>query len=342
MSRQLTQAGVLRSHVFDFSFIIGTLCIALVSGWTVASRPDLFPVVLAFDLWFVGYFHVVSTYTKLLFDTESLYTYRSLITKVPVFVVVVTGTLMYFFGIPAIITIYFYWQWFHYTRQSYGISQAYQRKSQISNTYSSYVLTGVVYSLPIWGILNRSYQNHDTFLSMPFWSLPVPFILVKIAALISISCIVLWVFDIFKNRKQYKNCTYLVAYMISHILIFYVGYILIENLTFGWIAINVWHNIQYILFVWDSNNKRFDNSISTKHVFLSTISQTKHFAYYIATCLVLTLLVYGSLGVIYSHPTFAILPLAVIVAQSINFHHYIVDSIIWKKEKGRMAKFILS
>ena len=38
---------------------------------------------------------------------------------------------------------------------------------------------------------------------------------------------------------------------------FGVAYIWTRDITFGWLMINIWHNFQYILFVWMFNNRRF-------------------------------------------------------------------------------------
>ena len=52
-----------------------------------------------------------------------------------------------------------YAQWFHYTRQSYGISRMYLRKAGAISAWRDFVLDGVIYALPLWGILYRSYQS---------------------------------------------------------------------------------------------------------------------------------------------------------------------------------------
>ncbi|NJR71545.1 MAG: alpha/beta fold hydrolase, partial [Synechococcales cyanobacterium CRU_2_2] len=36
-------------------------------------------------------------------------------------------------GLWSIVTLYLYWQWFHYTRQSWGISQVYRRKASVTD-----------------------------------------------------------------------------------------------------------------------------------------------------------------------------------------------------------------
>jgi hypothetical protein len=54
---------------------------------------------------------------------------------------------------------------------------------------------------------------------------------------------------------------------------------------------------------------------------------------YIAVCLLISTLLYGglrySLGWI-TAVTATSLPLFIIVFQAINFHHYVVDAVIWK------------
>ena len=103
--------------------------LALLSGLIVIARPDLFIYVLVADLWLLGYHHVISTFTRLAFDKNSFNENRALI--VYLFPAVAAGVclLAFFVGAWVITTIYLYWQWFHYTRQSWGISQVYRAKS---------------------------------------------------------------------------------------------------------------------------------------------------------------------------------------------------------------------
>ncbi len=46
------------------------------------------------------------------------------------------------------------------------------------------------------------------------------------------------------------------GFVLSHIAIFLVAYIAIEDANAGWLAINVWHNFQYVLVVWMMNQKK--------------------------------------------------------------------------------------
>ena len=51
----------LREPRFDIAFILGLPAMALLTGVVVLAQPSLFPVVLLFDLWVLGYHHVIST-----------------------------------------------------------------------------------------------------------------------------------------------------------------------------------------------------------------------------------------------------------------------------------------
>jgi len=108
----------LYSPRFDLFFILGFLAIALLSVSTVMRHPWLFMPILLADLWLLGYHHVISTYTRLCFDRESFSRSRALIFALFPAVAVATIALAYFVGIWAVFSLYFYWQWWHYTRQS--------------------------------------------------------------------------------------------------------------------------------------------------------------------------------------------------------------------------------
>ena len=135
----------------------------------------------------------------------------------------------------------------------------------------------------------------------------------------------------------------LTLYMVSHFVIFFVGYLLIEDITHGWLVINVWHNAQYILIVWIYNNNRFKDGIDRHHWLLSLLSQRRilNTIAYFSFCLLATSLLYGAISLTLNLDLFAAIPLAAIfVYQAINFHHYLVDGLIWKVRKKKMQKIL--
>jgi hypothetical protein len=320
--------GWLRNAPFDLTLILGVAALALLGGSVVLMEPRLFWPVLLLDLWFLGYHHVVSTYTRLFFDAESFKTYLSVTVVAPFVIVAGVAAVVLTLGTWAVMTTYLYWQWFHYTRQSYGIARIYQVKSpgaRQKDRLAEYTL----YLLPLWGILSRSHQNPSTFFGQELRWLPVPLPVLEIVATLSVVTLVWWGVREARAWRSGKSRLAYVAYVASHTLIFAVGYVAIENLEFGWLVLNIWHNGQYILIVWMYNNNRFKKGLDPNHRFLSKISQTKNVFQYFFICLIISSLLYltlGGVGVLFGS-TF---PLFIIAYQTLNFHHYVADGVIWK------------
>jgi hypothetical protein len=327
-------AGWLRNRSFDLWFILGIAAVALLSGAVVVAQPSLFALVLFLDLWLLGYHHVVATYTRICFDRDSFITHRFLIIWLPPIVLTATVGLAVGIGPWTLATIYLYWQWFHYTRQSWGISQGYRRKSGGLVTESERLSKLAFYLLPLWGILHRSQQAPAEFLGLELRTLPVPSLLVDVVGAAALVALAWWIAGRLAAWWRGQLAWAHTLFVSSHFAIFYVGYVLIDTIDHGWLVLNVWHNAQYVAFVWLFNTNRFKNGIDPKARFLSTISQPDRKTVYFLTCFAVSTLLYLaiwlSIDTFRSHFEAVLLPLALIVYQTINFHHYIVDALIWK------------
>ncbi len=330
--------GWLRSQSFDLGFVGLPAVLAVVSGAIVITEPRNFGWVLALDLWLLGFHHVISTYTRLCFDKESFRQHRFLVLYLPFIVFGITLALAAGIGIWAITTIYLYWQWFHYTRQSWGISQVYRRKSGDLVKEGDHITKLAFYLLPLWGILHRSWQAPETFLGVEVWVIPVPRAVVNLVAAAAIASLIVWGVLRVRAFLQGRGPVAHTLYMVSHFAIFAVGYLAITDVTYGWLVINIWHNAQYVMFVWLYNANRFKNGRDLRAPFLSAISQPNMWWAYLAVCLSITCIVY--LGIMASQDALYAIGLTslVIVFQTINFHHYIVDGLIWKTRKPTMQK----
>ena len=326
-------AGWLRGRDFDLAFILGIAGFACALGALAVGNERLFVVLLLGDLWLLGYHHVVSTFTRLCFDRTSRREHRFILFALPVLVAAGVAALVFALGLWALPTLYFYWQWFHYTRQSWGVSQVYRRKAGGILDEDPLATKLVIYLVPLAGILHRSAQGAESFLGLEVKMLPIsPFTadIVGIAALIAVGW---WVFLRFQAWRRGQLPVAHTLYLASHVAIFVVGYIAIPDISVGWLVVNVWHNAQYVLFVWLFNNNRYRAGIDPKAAFLSRISQTKNVWLYFAVCLGISTTVYLGL-----QSMVTAVPILMAIYQVINFHHYIADSVIWKVRKPALQK----
>lgn len=347
--------GFLDGRYFDLTLILGTAVLALGSGVIVHLAPHLFVWVLMADLWFLGYHHVISTFTRLSFDKEAFHQHRHLVLVLPWVVLGLTVLTAWITGTWLIATIYLYWQWFHYMRQSYGVSRAYSRKAEVSDTEGR-VITWMLYLVATFGICYRSLQGETLFLGMDvrmapqllhdFLGMPLSAARSAVTALmwgsgiLSVGVIGWWIALQFTRPEQSAKQTALSLYTFSHILIFLSGYCFLTNIDHGWLILNVWHNAQYILFVWWFNTRRFRNQQDPPPNLLAWMSgrSLKSVAAYFGICLGLSTVVYLVLLRVLNLGFFATIPAASLVTyQAINFHHYVVDGMIWKSKRKKAA-----
>ena len=328
---------------FDSLFIFGVLGIALLSGLLVWNNPDLFAPVLFIDLWFLGYHHVISTFTKLAGTAQDRQENHFLIYKLPFLVIGAVAVLTLSIGIWSIITIYFFWQWYHYTRQSYGISVYYGRKAKKPLDDNPLLFQAALWSVPVWGLLTRCHQDWDLFLYQEVWLPVIPVQIVNLSAIISFALVGYWLFTRAVAWKEGRLPLGQTLFMLSHFTAFYVGYVLIPDINTGWLVANIWHNAQYILFVWLFNTKRFEKEDETKGLvcWASKVKPVRIFAYFTG-CLILTSAIYAPIMHVFNTVAAGnqnlLILLYIITFQTFNFHHYIVDSVIWKARKKQHQK----
>ncbi len=306
---------------------------ALICTLVTISNKDFFQIILQANVILLGYHHVIATFTRISFSKEDYKSNKFITWPLLLIVMLIVFAILIFIGSWAIATIYFYWQWFHYTRQSYGIAKKYERNdiSQEKNSRKYKFHYYTLYLLPLTGILYRSSQQPDWFLSLKLYTFPIPNIAWLTCLVITFIFIAiqlgLWINDL-KNKCLNES---FMMYMVSHHIIFTLGYMIIPNIDYGWLCINIWHNAQYLMFVWVLNSKRFNKGVHKNYNFISKISQKNNRSGYFIYCLGITVAIYWVLirvgRFLNDYTSFSTV---ILIFMGINFHHYIVDSIIWK------------
>lgn len=328
----------LRNAAFDSLFLYGIFLMAVATGLVIMIEPRLFYPILVIDLWVLGYHHVIATYTRLLFDKTSYREHRPLIVGLFPAVAAITALIAWQAGLWAIVTIYFYWQWWHYTRQSWGVSRVYRAKEKGAIFDDGRLDQAIFYGLPVLGILYRSNQAQPQFIGLEVAYIPVADVVVFVTGAVAFALIAIWIWRRIQAARQGRLAVLHTTYMVIHFSIFWIGYIAIEDISLGWLVVNMWHNAQYILFVWMFNNRRFSKGVDPDARLLSYISQNGRLWLYLVTCLAITAVFYW--GVIRSIDWifFAGLSATLVLFQILNFHHYVVDSLIWKVRKAPIQK----
>ena len=335
MQQAQVETARFRDPAFDHYFIWAIPLIALGAAFLVLAGVIPFEMMLALDLSVLGYHHVMSTFSRFTFDAESATQNRKLLIYAPLLVFPAVLGLAMTFGPWLIATIYLHWQWFHYTRQSEGISKAFGFKTVSAQAGDARWNRALFYMTPITCLLMLSHRQPAEFLYMELFTLPVPIELVYAAAAVNIVLFVPWLYrQAMAVAAGTMNGLHLV-YFLSHHGIFLFAYVLMTDINLGWLAINTWHNMQYIAFVWVCNVNLHKGGYNPKRPVISWLSQPRRAVIYLAAFFFVAMLFYDALGALVNtliSPANVLLA-SIIIYQSINFHHYIVDSVIWKLRK---------
>lgn len=322
----------LHGPAFDLCMIVGVLALALVLGAAAASGPELFMWVLYFDLWLLAYPHVASTYTRVAFDRHSARQYWFLLTALPPLVFLGTAGAAWFGGVAALNSLYFYWQSWHYSRQSYGIARTYQRTAGVSGR--DWLSDAVIFAFPTWGLLHRAHQQPAEFYGATFYSPAVPRALVVLSGALALGALLLWTLRYLRSiRDGAPRSTGHALFILSHVIITVVSYLVLRDVTRGWLFINIWHNAQYLLFVWAVNARRFSGGIDPTRRFLSHMCQRDQLLRYALVCVTLSTTFYLALDLVTEAITWQVLPFVLVIHMTLNFHHYVVDAVIWRRRR---------
>lgn len=322
-------SGQARRLDVDWALTMWPLVAALGVAITLFAGPRLFGSIFVLDLWCLGYQHVVATFSRIGFDLKDVRDNRRLVVDTPVFIFVLTATVSLHAGSWLVATTYFYWQFFHYTRQAFGISKYFAATEAVAASVvsqGSFALYAVAVATFAW----RLSQGPDRLLGMPVWSVPVPATAALACLAVAALAVVNWAVATKRSGLQHTRYSY---FLLSALCVLGIGYVAMRNMNESWLVVNVWHNLQYIIFVWKSNIKRFRDGEDKNHPMLSYICQPRRAWLYVATMLGISSLLYGQVALLDGALRRNGIALTIAFYMTLNFHHYVVDGLIWKRRR---------
>jgi len=325
----------IKSEAFDVGLLFLPLVTGLAAASAVLASPGLFTALLVADLWLLGYHHVVATYTRLAFTAEAVRRNRFLAFDLLLLMTAATLGLAFMAGAWVVATAFLYLQWFHYMRQGYGLARMYFRATPEGQVAGARDLATdlVIYLVPIYAIAARSASMGNTFLDLPVRTLVLPGEVIAALGAAATVVGVAWVARSAVALVRGTLDTLYAGFVLSHVAMFLVAYVAIDDVNVGWLAINVWHNFQYVLVVWMMNQKRYAGGAGAASTFISRISQPGRAIGYFLSCIGISTAIYLVLGRL----VFAFgggVAITVGIYMGINFHHYVVDALIWKRRRA--------
>ena len=322
------RAGLLARHPgFDGLFIAGTLALALGMAAMASISPTMLLAIVLVDTWLFANPHVMATLTRIGASMADIRRHRFLIFGLPVIVLVGVMATVLAFEAAGLLTLYFCAQSYHVARQSFGIARAY-RRSGIHPFRQDRLAEALIYLVAAWGLLARCAQAPETFLGYPIQLPAVPAQAANAMGVAAIACSACWLWRQARLALTGNIDWRHDGFVASHAFTCFVAYIWITDITLGWLLINLWHNLQYLLFVWVQNIRRERQTQADK---ASETGLWKNAARYGGVCLALGSMLYLAIDWADTQLLWLGLPTVLIAHFTLGFHHYLVDGVIWKR-----------
>ncbi|HEY4119334.1 MAG TPA: hypothetical protein VGM56_15815 [Byssovorax sp.] len=319
------RAGWLRGPAFDVAFTAGPFALALLFGAFASRSQAAFVAAVWIDVWLLAYPHVLSTFTRIAVDAASRRAHRFLLVGAPPIVLAVTASVAWLGGAVGLNSLYYYAQTYHYTMQSYGLARAYRRSA--GGPARDLATDAVVFAFPIWGVLHRASSGQSSFYGAPLLVPPVPAWAATIAGIAALGALAAWIAR--RARSPERREIGGAMYVASHVLVTVLGYVVVRDVTLGWLLVNVWHNAQYLMFVWSRNVDRHGDAADAPG--FASLRRADRALPYAAVCLAASTAFYLALGRFGAALAWTALPALLVLHQSVNFHHYLVDAFIWRR-----------
>jgi hypothetical protein len=325
-------AGLVGARPWQRAIVLGAPLLAFVALALAWFAPRAAGWVIAADFWLLSFAHVASTFTRTVFRRDDRREHRSLLVSSALVAIAMTVSLVLAGGVRALTTVYFFWQTYHYARQSRGIHRALRRAAE--RPAGELLSDAVLYLTALWAIASRCADGPQTFFSYPLWVPPVPRTAAAIVAALAFVAIVAKVLSALREAVREPDAIerdlWHHGFLLGHVAVFVTGYALVRDPTIGWLGVNVWHNAQYLLFAYAFNHRRFAGPLA--HERSTVASMSRNAALFYGVCVALGAAGYVSVLGLSRLGTSLIpwFPLYVVLVQTMNFQHYLADASLWR------------
>lgn len=341
LPEMMVRGGLLASRPgLDWVFICGPLALALGLGAMASLSPAMLVAIVLVDVWLFANPHLVATYTRIGVRAADLRRDWFLIFCLPAMVLVGVVVTALAYEVAGLFTLYFIAQTYHVARQSFGISRAY-RRAESSTLRPDRLAEGLVYLFPAWGLLARCADTPQSFLGYPIQLPAVPVQVVDVVAVAALAGGLWWLQRQCRAALAGRGNWRHDGFVASHLLVSFTAYVWTTDITIGWLVVNIWHNLQYLLFVWVQNIRRDSPMQCGQSSPIGIGGLWKNAARYGGLCLALGAALHQAAQWAGTQLLWLGLPTVLIAHFTLNFHHYLVDGVIWKRRRPWLMRWLL-
>jgi hypothetical protein len=330
------------SPAFDLTFFVGTALVTLLPWLAVEHLGvKVFLVMAAVGVLSNGP-HLMSTWTRVYLDGNEVW-------RRPVHYFVVPAALAGFVSLmifkleglasPTLLTVLFYWAFWHFLAQNWGILRIYQRRCGDARSGIAHLERVVLYLGALWPLSHRLFTGPWTLFGAHIRHPTLePWMVNGLGAALAATALLYLGIRVVQAARGARVPWIRPLMLLASWFGFMVPFMLIKkNGTAAFAAAACWHGLQYLGIVWFYNRNRWKDGVDPRARFVSWISQPGRPHFYFLGLLALAGAVYLSVNVasaiVYDAATWGS-----VVWISLTFGHYYLDGVIWKLRKPELQR----
>lgn len=329
------------SPAFDLLFFVGS-SIFVVLAWIAAEHLALPSMAIIGTVAVISNGpHLASTWTRVYLDGHERFKRPFHYFVVPALLVGFVVSMVYLEGRQSAVlrSVLFYWAFWHFVSQCWGILRIYQRKAGEVGKPIAHLERALVYLVALSPMVERLHTGPWVLFGAEIWHPEIPVWMVRAVWLSTAMCALAYAAARFVQRASGTRVYWIRPVFIAATAVaFYVPFTMIKsNGGAAFAAAACWHGFQYLGIVWFYNRNRWKAGVDPKAKLVSWISQPGRAVAYFLALLALVGIFYGSILVV---GAFVLdeKTLGSLVWLSLTFGHYYLDGVIWKLRKPELAK----
>jgi len=335
------------SPAFDLFFFVATALVVL-GPWVAIERYHVKPfLVIAAVAMVSNGPHLMSTWTRVYLDGNerwrrpfAYWVVPGLIAAIVVFFIMTEGRRS-----TTLRTVLFYWAWWHFVAQNWGILRIYQRRAGEPDRRMVVLERSVLYLGALWPMLHRLFTGPWVLFGSRIRHPEVPPWVVNGAGVLFAAAgslyLAIRVVQAARGRRVDLIRPLVIA---ASCFAFFVPFVMIKGSgSAAFAAAACWHGLQYLGIVWFYNRNRWKGGVDKRATMVSWVSQSRpgRAPLYFLSLLALAGIVYALLNlaakVVWDPETWGAM-----VWLSLTFGHYWLDGVIWKLRKAEVSRQLVS
>jgi hypothetical protein len=225
------------------------------------------------------------------------------------------------------------WQNFHYARQVYGVGRFYTDRSQETVLDRKLMFWAFHLAMPLfvlgrWSVLYTAWHGKSSNEVIPVQMPDAAMALFWVLALVGL-CLGLSM-EFLKFRRPVYNPVGLVILLV-YFLLHWFGFLSVAFYLRGFIAISIYHAIQYLGMVWINERKERKQSAPLLGLWSNASPRVSFLCFW---------LILFSVGFVAEHKILVWFNVywasfAMVILSAMSTHHYAVDTIMWRAKMGQ-------